>query len=172
MGGCPACPHPASAQPARVWRSMASCGGRDLPLAGPSPQTCSRHHGPDSASGNTLPIKSRSPERKRGVTQHLVPLPQPIPRVVPASQVRTGSLPAGTHEEGQGGDGATRTWEGDRGRPQDPCLQMGVLPCPRASETTWGTGDLPAACSGFQVAHAEGAKSRRGGPVEDWNSRL
>lgn len=43
------------------------------------------------------------------------------------------------------------------------CLQMGASRPPRAGEATAGTGDLPAARSGFQVARAEGARSQRGG---------
>lgn len=41
MGGCPACPHPASTQPAGVWRSIASCEERpaSVPPLRPAPGT-------------------------------------------------------------------------------------------------------------------------------------
>lgn len=64
------------------------------------------------------------------------------------------------------------SWEGDLGQPAGPLSSEGVLPPPRAGEATAGTGDLHAARSGLQVAPAERVRGQRGGPAEDWNSRL
>lgn len=121
-----------STPPARVWRSSGTTVEGETPGLGPSPQIRSRHRGPDSAAGNTLAIKSKSPERKGRLHNTSFP-------AAPSGPVDTPALPwlslARSQPPGSqvsGGDAAAGArpappWEGDLGQPAGPLSSHGVI---------------------------------------------
>lgn len=175
----PACPGPHQRPASRSSEEHAGhCEGRD-PSPHLSPQTCARH----LAQILLLEIHAqlnRKPREKTGVTQHLVtsgsqgPSDQACPCRCPPPAwpwlprrrwppCRLEGTRQGREAMGRPGPGTLCPGRVTWGSLRASCLQMGAPRPPRAGEATAGTGDLPAARSGFQVARAERARSQRGG---------
>lgn len=144
-----------------------NCGGRGLPpppdLAA-SPQTCSPHRGPDSASGNTLPIKPKSPERAAGsyTTPRYRGSQWAAGRACPC---RGPPRPGGTEGAGRrcGHQAWPLSWEGDLGACRPPSAEGGCGPSQGSLVAVLGsvgTGQQPALPSRW-LTHGARRRFRR-----------